>query len=146
MTTTLTPHTSNKPMTRRRIPSKRVVVDIWPIRNAKDYDAAVKVVSDLATYPEGSLSPENQARLDIFSDLIEAYDNIHCAGFFRELTVLERLRNLVTEHERSESDFGRLLGNRQAGHDILSGNRPLSKRHISILAKHFCLPADAFFD
>lgn len=43
------------------------------------------------------------------------------------------------------SDLGRLLGNRQTGHAILSGQRPLSKRHISILSERFRLSPEAFF-
>ena len=35
------------------------------------------------------------------------------------------------------SDLGRLLGQRQLGAKILSGDRDLSKAHIQTLAAHF---------
>ena len=39
----------------------------------------------------------------------------------------------------SESDLGRLLGDRSLGHRILAGERELSKAHIRTLAAHFRL-------
>jgi len=131
---------------RRKAPIRAAASNVWPIRNKKDYDAAFKVVSDLALYPEGSLSPEDQARLDVFSDLLEAYDAVHTLPFFRQLTVIERLQNLMAEHGMSESDLGRLLGSRQSGNKIMSGKRELSKAHIRILSDHFGLSTDAFID
>jgi antitoxin component HigA of HigAB toxin-antitoxin module len=39
----------------------------------------------------------------------------------------------------TESDLGRLLGDRSLGHRILAGQRDLSKVHIRTLAAHFAL-------
>lgn len=49
------------------------------------------------------------------------------------------LVTLVQERGMSESDLGRLLGDRSLGHRILSGEREMSKRHIRVLAEHFAL-------
>jgi len=138
--------TANQRARKRKMPARVLVSNVWPIHSEEDYWAAEKIVSNLALYPEGSLSPEDQARLDVFSELIAAYDAKYVDPFFKEVSALDTLRHLVAEHGMSESDLGRLLGNRQTGHDILSGKRELSKAHIRILSKHFCLPADAFFD
>ena len=51
----------------------------------------------------------------------------------------ELVRSLMDEHGMSESDLGRLLGDRSLGHRILSGERELSKTHIRTLAEHFSL-------
>lgn len=119
---------------------------VWPIRAEEDYDRAVAVVNRLATHPEGTLSPADQARLDIFSELIMAYDARHYTPHLASATGLELLRFLVQEHGMSESDLGRLLGNRQTGHAILSGERALSKKCIRVLSEHFRLPPEAIFD
>ena len=60
------------------------------------------------------------------------------------MTPVELLRSLMTEHGMSESDLGRLLGDRSLGHRILRGQRELSKAHIRILSEHFSLDAAAF--
>jgi HTH-type transcriptional regulator/antitoxin HigA len=44
----------------------------------------------------------------------------------------------------SESDLGRLLGERSLGNAVLSGRRSLSKSHIRALADHFKVSADLF--
>ena len=138
--------TTQRPAVRRKTSSRVLAPNVWPIRNAKDYEAAAKVVDDLALYPEGSLSPEDQSRLDVFVELITAYDAKYCTPFLKEATPLELLRDLVADHGMSESDLGRLLGVRQLGHSILHGERKLSKKHIRILADHFGLSTDAFID
>ena len=46
------------------------------------------------------------------------------------MTPVELIRSLMDEHSMSESDLGRLLGDRSLGHRILSGQRELSKAHI----------------
>ena len=64
-------HVATATATQPRKPSPRVRLStVWPIRTEEDYDRAVAVVNRLATHPEGSLSPADQARLDIFSELI----------------------------------------------------------------------------
>jgi len=55
------------------------------------------------------------------------------------MTPVDLIRSLMSEHDMSESDLGRLLGDRSLGHRILTGERELSKRHIHILAEHFSL-------
>ena len=55
------------------------------------------------------------------------------------MTPVELIRSLMEEHGMSESDLGRLLGDRSLGHRILSGERELSKVHIRVLANHFSL-------
>ncbi|HBF34667.1 TPA: hypothetical protein DDW35_08880 [Candidatus Sumerlaeota bacterium] len=144
--TTISTVTAKGAGTRRRATSRVLAPDVWPIRTAEDYEAAAKVVDDLALYPEGSLSPEKQARLDVFIELISAYDTQHSTPFFAKATPLALLQDLVADHGMSESDLGRLLGARQLGHAILNGERKLSKKHIRILSDHFGLSTDAFID
>jgi len=145
--THVAPHTTTAtPVLRSRRGKYAHTLNVWPIRTQKDYDLAAKVVNELAIRPEGSLSPEDQARLDIFTDLIEAYEKKHVRPFFKKLSQADFLKELLRDREMNASDLGRLLGNRQLGSAILRGERQLSKAHIRILSDHFGLPADVFLD
>ena len=127
--------------------TRRVRVDppgVWPIRSVADYEAAVAAMNRLAVRSEGSLTAQEQARLDVFVELVAAYDARHAALQLAGATPLDVLRALLEEHGMNGSDLGRLLGNRQTGHAILSGQRRLSKRHIRILCERFRLSAEAF--
>ena len=75
---------------------------------------------------------------------VEKYEAEHHAVECGKLTPVELLRAMMAEHGMSESDLGRLLGDRSLGHRILSGERELSKAHIRTLADHFALDPAAF--
>jgi HTH-type transcriptional regulator/antitoxin HigA len=70
---------------------------------------------------------------------VEKYEAEHHAIDETRMTPVELLRSIIDEHEMTESDLGRLLGDRSLGHRILTGQRELSKTHIRILAEHFSL-------
>jgi antitoxin component HigA of HigAB toxin-antitoxin module len=53
---------------------------------------------------------------------------------------------MLNEQDMGASDLGRLLGNRPLGSAILRGERELSKAHIRILADHFKVSTDLFFN
>lgn len=118
---------------------------VWPIRTEEDYDRAAAVVDQLAIQPEGSLSPEDQDRLEIFTELIAAYDAAHHRIDTSSLTPIDLLKHLMEQRDMSASDLGRLLGNRQTGSELLSGRRQLSKAHIRKLSEFFHLSPEAFF-
>lgn len=120
-------------------------VHLPPLRNDDDYDRAAQVVNKLAVQPEGSLWPEDQDRLDIFTELIAAYDAAHHRIDTSNLTPLDLLGYLMEQRGMTASDLGRLIGNRQSGHDILSGRRQLSKTHIRKLSEFFHVSPEAFF-
>ncbi len=119
---------------------------VWPIRSEADYDRAVEVVNALAVQPEGSLSEKDQDRLEVFTRLIEAWDKEHYSEFLEGSSPLEVLQSLLDEHEMSNSDLGRLLGNRQTGHAIMKGHRSLSKAHIRKLSEYFNLSPEVFIE
>jgi len=53
---------------------------------------------------------------------------------------------MLKEQSLTGSDLGRLPGNRPLGGAILRGERELSKAHIRILADHFKVSTDLFFN
>ena len=85
------------------------------------------------------MNADQQDYFEAIATFVEKYEAEHHAIDEAKMTPVELLRSLVDEHEMSESDLGRLLGDRSLGHRILTGQRDLSKAHIRILARHFSL-------
>jgi len=106
-----------------------------PLRNERDYDAAVAVLDTLAVKPEGSLDSGAQDYFDTLTLLVEAYDN-----------PLTMLKYLMEESGMTQADLGRLLGNRALASLILNGHRHLSKSHIRKLASHFKVSPALFLE
>ena len=117
---------------------------VWPLRTEEDYLRARKVVDRLAVKGEENLTEEERDRLDIFSTLMESYEEEHYNFDLPEMSSVELLRRIINLNGMSESDLGRLLGDRTLGHKILNGDRQLSKTHIKILSEYFKINAKAF--
>jgi len=79
------------------------------------------------------------------TDIIQKYETRRHAVGGRS-TVLDTLKRMLKEQGMRGSDLGRLLGNRPLGGAILRGERQLSKTHIRILAEHFKVSTDLFFN
>jgi len=132
--------------TRARKSGKRLAVTlrlaVWPIRNDEDYDRAMKVIEKLVLRDD--LTAAEEARLEIFSVLIEAYDQEHYPIDTSHITPIDMLKSLMGDHGMNASDLGRLLGNRSLGSLILNGKRQLSKAHIKKLCARFAMKPEAF--
>jgi HTH-type transcriptional regulator / antitoxin HigA len=124
--------------------SEKDLLVVWPLKSEDDYRRAVDVVDRLAVKGEENLSTGECDQLDIFSTLIEAYENTHHAIVLPELPPVEFLKKLISESGMNPSDLGRMLGDRSLGYRILSGERSLSKRHVKILSEHFRVDPSAF--
>lgn len=55
-------------------PTNRRPDPISKIRSDADYEVVVAAMNRLAVRPEGSLTAQEQARLDVFVELVAAYD------------------------------------------------------------------------
>ena len=121
---------------------KNRLLNVWPIRNERDYDRAMQVVEKLVLRED--LTERQQARLDIFTILIENYDREHYAIDTSDIAPIDMLKSLMEDHDMNASDLGRLLGNRSLGSLILNEKRQLSKAHIKKLCEHFAISADVF--
>jgi HTH-type transcriptional regulator / antitoxin HigA len=143
MTFTAT-HSHNAQTTRPRKAQYERALNVWPIRNAQDYERATKELDALVVHPLESLTADEKDRLEIFTRLIEAYDAEHYRIDTSGVTPIELLKGLMEDHGMTASDLGRLLGTRSMGCLIMSGRRELSKAHIRILSEHFKLSPAAF--
>ena len=109
---------------------------VRPLHDEVDYHNALAVLDAMAGY---EMNPDQEDYFEAVATFVEKYEAEHYAIGAQDVTPVELLRSLLEEHGMSESDLGRLLGDRSLGHRILTGERELSKTHIRILAEHFAL-------
>jgi HTH-type transcriptional regulator/antitoxin HigA len=107
-----------------------------PLHDDVDYRNALAVLDAMAGF---AMNADQEDYFEAVATFVEKYEAQHHAVDAGGLTPVELLRSLMDEHGMSESDLGRLLGDRSLGHRILSGERELSKAHIRTLAEHFSL-------
>jgi HTH-type transcriptional regulator/antitoxin HigA len=107
-----------------------------PLHDEVDYRNALAVLDAMAGF---EMNADQEDYFEAIATFVEKYEAEHHAIDDSKLTPVELLRSLMDEHGMSESDLGRLLGDRSLGHRILSGERELSKAHIRLLAEHFSL-------
>lgn len=112
-----------------------------PLHDEVDYRNALAVLDAMAGF---EMNADQEDYFEAVSTFVEKYESEHHAVLDEKMTPVELLRSLMNEHDMSESDLGRLLGDRSLGHRILTGERELSKKHIRILADHFRLNPAAF--
>jgi HTH-type transcriptional regulator/antitoxin HigA len=107
-----------------------------PLRDEVDYGNAVAVLDAMAGF---EMNRDQEDYFEAIATFVEKYETQRRVMDMPDLTPVELLRSLLQEHGMSESDLGRLLGDRSLGHRLLTGERELSKKHIRILAEHFAL-------
>lgn len=107
-----------------------------PLHDDVDYRNALAVLDAMAGF---EMNADQQDYFEAIATFVEKYEAEHHAIDEAKMTPVELLRNLMDEHGMTESDLGRLLGDRSLGHRILAGQRELSKAHIRILAERFSL-------
>ena len=109
---------------------------VRPLHDEVDYRNALAVLEAMAGF---DLNADQEDYFEAVATFVEKYEAEHHALGDQGLTPTELLRTLQEERGMSESDLGRLLGDRSLGHRVLTGERELSKTHIRILAEHFAL-------
>jgi len=107
-----------------------------PLHDDVDYRNALSVLDAMAGF---EMNADQEDYFEAIATFVEKYEAAHHAIDDAKMTPVELLRSLMDEHKMTESDLGRLLGDRSLGHRILTGERELSKAHIRTLAEHFSL-------
>ena len=107
-----------------------------PLHDDVDYRNALAVLDAMAGF---EMNSDQQDYFEAIATFVEKYEARCHAIDEQTLAPVELIQSLMAEHGMSESDLGRLLGDRSLGHRILTGERELSKTHIRILAEHFRL-------
>jgi HTH-type transcriptional regulator/antitoxin HigA len=116
--------------------------ELRPIKDVLDFRSAQSIADALAVLDHRTRDQDEY--LESLSLLMEHYEDEHSPIHTDHLTPIEMLKYLMEMSGMSESDLGRLLGERSLGNAVLSGRRSLSKSHIRALADHFKVSADLF--
>ena len=114
-----------------------------PLHDDVDYRNALGVLDAMAGF---TMNADQEDYFEAIATFVEKYEAVHHAIDDAKMTPVEMIRSLMAEQGMSESDLGRLLGDRSLGHRIMSGERELSKAHIQVLAEHFSLDPAALLE
>ena len=120
-------------------------LEVWPIRTRDDYDRAAAVVNRLAVRPEESLSPAEQDRLEIFTDLIAAFDARHQRLPRRKAPVAKKLKFLMSQAGLTSTELSNVVNDKRIIQKVLAGAANFSTEHITNLARHFHVSPAYFF-
>jgi HTH-type transcriptional regulator/antitoxin HigA len=111
-----------------------------PLHEEIDYRNALAVLDAMAGF---KMNGDQEDYFDAIATFVEKYEARRHRIDDSKPTPVQLIRWLMDEHGMSESDLGRLLGDRSLGHRIMCGERDLSKLHIRLLAEHFSLDPGA---
>jgi HTH-type transcriptional regulator/antitoxin HigA len=115
-----------------------------PVKNARDYDRASRIVHRLALR-EGRLDAGEEAYLEVLEGLVERYDREHYPMDAGTVTPTQALRALVDQAGMTVTELGKLLGSKGAASELLSGRRrEPSKSQIAKLCARFRVDASLF--
>src|SRR5258708_28509208 len=121
MKTSTTFHRSSPPKTFAELSELHM---LRPINDKVQFENAQEIADALAVLKHRTRDQDEY--LQSLSLLMEHYENEHSPISTGKLTPMGILRYLLESHGMSESDLGRLLGERSLGNAILSGRRSLS--------------------
>jgi antitoxin component HigA of HigAB toxin-antitoxin module len=113
-----------------------------PINDAVAFENAQEIADALAVLERRTADQDDY--LESLSLLMERYENGHSPINGRTVSPKDVLKYLMEGRGMSESDLGRVLGERSLGHAILSGKRKLSQSHIRKLCTHFSVGPQLF--
>ena len=112
-----------------------------PIRSDRELERAITRLEDLDERDE-SLSPEERELAELYTSLIEAYEDKRYP--VPRAAPHEFLRALLEDRGLSQADVSPLVGGRGHASEILSGKRSISKAQAKNLAAHFGLSVEVF--
>lgn len=133
----MTPLAQSRPKVGKRYMALLARFPIRPIRNEQQYDAAIKVLDELAVRDEKKLSPDERDYLGALVMLVEAYDAEHYRVDTSRLTPAELLKFLMDQRGMAFSDLVDVVGGKAAASYLLSGARPASRAQCFMLGEHF---------
>lgn len=110
-------------------------------KNEADYDVLVRALDELLDLTGEDESHPLMSLVDILSDWIEAYDQLH-----RPMPLasgVDVLRYLMNEHGLTQSDLPG-VGAQSVVSEVLSGKRQLNLRQIRWLAERFGVSVETF--
>ena len=112
-------------------------MEIRPIRNKKEYKAALIEIEQLWTAPAKSAEAY---RLDVLALLVEHYEKTHFP--IADPDPIEFIEHVMESRGLSRKDLEPIIGPRGRVADILNRTRPLTLEMIRRLVSQLNLPAE----
>lgn len=112
-------------------------MDIKPIRNEADYEAALREIERLWGAKEGT--PQGD-RLDVLTTLVEAYEREHFP--IDAPDPIEAIRFRLEQQGLDQRALVGVIGGRSRVYEVMHRKRALSLEMIRRLNKRFGIPAE----
>lgn len=113
-------------------------MDIKPIRNEEDYEAAVAEIDRLMDL---DLDEDGEDRLEILSMLVEAYEDAHFP--VGPPDPVESIKFRMDQAGKTQADLAALFGSRSRASEVLAGRRGLSLELIRRLHRDWGIPLES---
>lgn len=117
-------------------------MDIRPIRNEKDYEAALARVEKLMERPESDSAAAD--RLEILAMLVHAWEERHHP--IGPPTPLGAIQFWMDQKNLTPKQLERAIGSQSKVSEVLNGKRPLSLAMIVGLHREFGIPYESLID
>ena len=113
-------------------------MDVKPIKNESDYDAALAEIADLM-----DARPNTQVgdRLDVLVTLVEAYEEKHWRVNLPD--PIEAIKLRMQQRGLSRRDLEEVLGSKSRASEVMNRKRPLTREMIRRLHSTFGIPAES---
>jgi HTH-type transcriptional regulator/antitoxin HigA len=112
-------------------------MDLRPIRNKREHQAALNEAEALWDAPEGSVKAD---RLEVLTLLIEAYEREHFP--IADPDPIDFLQHVMEARGLTRKDLEPFIGSRARVAEVLNRVRPLTLEMIRRLVAGLDLPAD----
>jgi HTH-type transcriptional regulator/antitoxin HigA len=116
------------------------MINIQPIRNEADYDAAL---AEIAAYFEREPAPDSAEadRFDVLSALIKAYEDERWP--IEAPHPLAAIRHVMEMRGYTQADLAKVLGSRSRASEVLNRKRHLTLEMAWSLNKKWGIPAES---
>ena len=113
-------------------------MEIKPIRNRRDYEAALRVIETLMTAKAGTAEGD---RLDVLTTLVEAYEAKH---FPLDLPdPVEAIKLVMEQRNLTVNDLVPYIGRPNRVYEVLNRKRPLTMAMAWKLHRGLGIPAES---
>jgi HTH-type transcriptional regulator / antitoxin HigA len=113
-------------------------MEIHPIRNDDDHDAAIREIEKLWGAAAGT---EDGDKLDILSTLVEKYEDTRWPNADVS-DPIDLLNYAIDELGHSQAELADLLGSRSRASELLNRRRPLTVEMIHKISQAWKIPAE----
>jgi HTH-type transcriptional regulator/antitoxin HigA len=113
-------------------------MEIRPIKNDSDHEAALREIERLWNAAEGT---EDSDKLDILATLVEKYEEGRWP-VVDDSDPIDLLNYAIEELGHSQAELAELLGSRSRASEILNRRRPLTVEMIHKISQAWKIPAD----